>query len=117
LVVTDRLLSRHTQRDDRQGDIISETASSEPEKEHLHLVETTEAVPESETKPEKLVTAAEVAELLSVHQNYVYELAGHGELPSYKFGGNRRFRWSEVESWLRRTYVQPSSEATTTEGG
>ena len=33
-----------------------------------------------DAEPKLLVTAAEVAELLSVHQNYVYELAGHGEL-------------------------------------
>ena len=49
---------------------------------------------------ERLLTAREVAERLSVHANYVYALAKAGELPSYRFGGNRRFSWAEVELWL-----------------
>lgn len=60
-------------------------------------------------QPEKLLTASDVAELLSVHPNYVYDQASKGGMPSYKFGGNRRFRWSQVESWLQGTFVQPVS--------
>jgi excisionase family DNA binding protein len=47
-----------------------------------------------------LLTARELAERLGVHPNYVYALAKSGELPSYRFGGNRRFSWAEVELWL-----------------
>lgn len=61
----------------------------------------------SEVQPERLLTAKEVADLLGVHQNYVYDQAGKGFIPSYKFGGHRRFRWSEVENWLRKSYVEP----------
>lgn len=57
---------------------------------------------------EKYLTASQLAEILGVHENYVYERAASGEMPSIKFGGNRRFRWSEIEAWLdnqrQRTY-------------
>ena len=49
---------------------------------------------------ERLLTAKEVAARLGVHTNYIYSRAVAGELPSYRFGGNRRFRWSEIEAWL-----------------
>jgi excisionase family DNA binding protein len=50
--------------------------------------------------PERLLTAKELATQLNVHPNYVYGLATSGELPSFRIGGNRRFRWSDVEAWL-----------------
>jgi excisionase family DNA binding protein len=49
---------------------------------------------------EPLLSARELAEILGVNLNYVYEQAAAGRLPSYKIGGNRRFRASEVEAWL-----------------
>jgi len=52
------------------------------------------------TEPERFLTARQLADLLCVHENYVYEQAARGRLPSYKFGGNRRFRWSEIDGWL-----------------
>ena len=50
---------------------------------------------------EPLLSARELAAVLGVNLNYVYEQAVDGRLPSYKIGGNRRFRASEVEEWLR----------------
>jgi excisionase family DNA binding protein len=41
----------------------------------------------------------ELALALGVSTDWVYEKAAAGELPSYKFGGHRRFRISEVEGW------------------
>jgi excisionase family DNA binding protein len=49
---------------------------------------------------ERFLTARELAELLNVSENYIYDLAAKGILPSYKIRGNRRFRWSEIEQWL-----------------
>ena len=50
---------------------------------------------------EPLLTAKQVAELLGCRVNSVYELAGRGELPSYKVAGvGRRFRETEIERWL-----------------
>ena len=40
---------------------------------------------------ESMMTARQVAELLGVHENWVYDQAASGELPSYKIGGTRRF--------------------------
>jgi excisionase family DNA binding protein len=49
---------------------------------------------------ESMMTAREVAELLGVHENWVYDQAVAGDLPSYKIGGARRFRPDEIEAWL-----------------
>jgi excisionase family DNA binding protein len=54
---------------------------------------------------ERLMTATDVAAMLGVHPNYVYDLATSVELPSFKIGGNRRFRRSEVERWLEKKHV------------
>ena len=40
---------------------------------------------------ESMMTVRQVAELLGVHENWVYDQAASGELPSYKIGGTRRF--------------------------
>lgn len=49
---------------------------------------------------ESMLTARQVAELLGVHENWVYDLAARGELPSYKIGGTRRFVREEVDGWI-----------------
>lgn len=56
---------------------------------------------------ESFVTATQVAEVLGVTPDWVYEqaklwerTAGLRGLPSYKIGGNRRFRWTEIEAAL-----------------
>jgi excisionase family DNA binding protein len=49
---------------------------------------------------ERLLTARELADTLAVHPNYIYSLAAAGEIPSYRIGGNRRFLWREVQTWL-----------------
>lgn len=49
---------------------------------------------------ESMLTARQVAELLGVHENWVYDLAVRGELPSYKIGGTRRFIRDEIFGWI-----------------
>ena len=49
---------------------------------------------------ETMLTARQVAEYLGLRENWVYDRAIVGDLPSYKLGGSRRFRRSEVEAWL-----------------
>jgi excisionase family DNA binding protein len=49
---------------------------------------------------ESMLTARQVAELLGVHENWVYEMAASGELPSYKIGGTRRFDGDEIRRWI-----------------
>ena len=60
---------------------------------------------------ERMVTARQVAKTLGVHENWVYDRAVGGDLPSYKVGGSRRFLWSEVERWLQTVARQPVAEA------
>lgn len=48
-----------------------------------------------------MITAREVAEYLGLRENWVYDHAIAGDIPSYKIGGSRRFRLSEVDEWLR----------------
>jgi excisionase family DNA binding protein len=49
---------------------------------------------------ESMMTARQVAELLGVHENWVYDHAASGELPSYKIGGTRRFIRVEVDGFI-----------------
>jgi excisionase family DNA binding protein len=49
---------------------------------------------------ESMMTARQVAELLGVHENWVYDQAASGELPSYKIGGARRFDPDELRGWI-----------------
>jgi excisionase family DNA binding protein len=49
---------------------------------------------------ESMMTARQVAELLGVHENWVYDQAASGELPSYKIGGTRRFDADELRGWI-----------------
>jgi excisionase family DNA binding protein len=49
---------------------------------------------------EPMMTARQVAELLGVHENWVYDQAVGGDLPSYKIGGARRFDPVELRQWI-----------------
>ncbi len=49
---------------------------------------------------ESMMTVRQVAELLGVHENWVYDQAASGALPSYKIGGTRRFVREEVLVWI-----------------
>jgi excisionase family DNA binding protein len=51
---------------------------------------------------EPWISVDDLARILGVSTDWVYERAASGELPSYKFGGHRRFRISEVEEWASR---------------
>jgi excisionase family DNA binding protein len=71
---------------------------------------------------ESMMTARQVAELLGVHENWVYDQAASGALPSYKIGGARRFDAEELRAWIaehraaerrRRTRSQAIREAVT----
>ena len=49
---------------------------------------------------DSMMTVRQVAELLGVHENWVYDQAATGELPSYKIGGTRRFDPDELRGWI-----------------
>ena len=52
------------------------------------------------SSPEPLLTAVQVAGQLGVPKSWVYEKSALGVIPSIKVGVYRRFRWSQIESWL-----------------
>jgi excisionase family DNA binding protein len=57
-----------------------------------------------------MMTARQVAELIGVHENWVYDQAASGKLPSYKIGGTRRFDLEELRGWIaERREREPSA--------
>ena len=46
------------------------------------------------------LTAVEVAELLKITKNTVYELAKRGDIPSYKIGKKLRIDKKDVEEYI-----------------
>ena len=58
---------------------------------------------------ESMMTARQVAELLGVHENWVYDQAARGRLPSYKIGGTRRFDPTEIRRFIAE-HRQPTRQ-------
>ena len=53
--------------------------------------------------PEPYLSASEIAEVLGMSRDWIYERAKAGDLPSYKLpGGKRRFLYSELQDALQR---------------
>lgn len=50
--------------------------------------------------PDRLLTAAEVAERLGVPKTWVLESARSGAMPCVRLGRYVRFQWADVERWL-----------------
>lgn len=51
---------------------------------------------------EKLLTAAEVAEILHVKPNHVYQLRAQHKIPYIKVGGAVRFSEEKIKTWLEQ---------------
>lgn len=49
---------------------------------------------------ERLLTAAEVAELLAVPLSWVREATRDGRLPHLKLGRYRRYQYAAIQAWL-----------------
>jgi excisionase family DNA binding protein len=54
---------------------------------------------------ERLLTAAEIAELLGFAAGTIVDWAEHGTIPAFKIGGRLRFRENEVLDWLEQRRV------------
>jgi predicted DNA-binding transcriptional regulator AlpA len=52
-------------------------------------------------EPEPMVDVKRVEELYGNPRSWWYSAAESGRVPSYKVGKYRRFRISEIESWLQ----------------
>jgi excisionase family DNA binding protein len=51
------------------------------------------------TDPE-ILTLKEVSEILRVHPHTVYKLVRQGKIPSFRFGGDWRFRRDRIVQWI-----------------
>jgi putative molybdopterin biosynthesis protein len=56
------------------------------------------------------LTAPEVAELLKISQNTVYELVKRGQLNCYKVGRKMRFTYEDVQNYINSSRTAPLSE-------
>jgi len=56
-----------------------------------------------------MMSAKQVAEFFGLHENWVYDQAASGNLPSYKLGGARRFLLTEIQAWLAHRRGVPSA--------
>jgi excisionase family DNA binding protein len=58
---------------------------------------------------ERLLTAAEVADLLAVPISWVREATRDGRIPHLRLGHYRRYRATSIESWLESQQTGPES--------
>jgi excisionase family DNA binding protein len=49
----------------------------------------------------QVLTAAEVAQMLGVSKDYIYDACARDELPHVRLGRSIRFRRESIEQWLR----------------
>jgi excisionase family DNA binding protein len=48
----------------------------------------------------KVMTLAEVADFMHVHQSRVYRLLKHHQIPAFKLGSDWRFNQESIERWV-----------------
>ncbi len=53
----------------------------------------------------KLLTPADLAELLRVSTGHVYRLVAQRRVPFIRFGGSVRFRSDSIELWIQRQEI------------
>lgn len=56
---------------------------------------------------EKLLTAVEVAGMLQVTRQAIYQWVHHRRIPCIRVGGSVRFRKSDIEDWLNANTQAP----------
>jgi excisionase family DNA binding protein len=57
----------------------------------------------------RLLTAAEVAELLAVPTSWVYEQSRAGRIPTVALGRYRRFREEAIAAWIEQLEPAPGN--------
>ena len=59
----------------------------------------------------RLLSAAEVADLLGVPKSWVYEQSRQGRIPTVALGRYRRFRQEAIEAWIEQLEADPRRHA------
>jgi excisionase family DNA binding protein len=67
-----------------------------------------DARPADALRTDRLLTASEVAELLTVPESWVREATRHGHLPHLKLGRYRRYQPTAIQAWLREQQAGPT---------
>lgn len=62
---------------------------------------------------EPLIDAEQAARILGMSTDWLYEQAAAGRLPSYKIGGKRKFRASELEAFIQQAKSGKMATVTT----
>ena len=47
-----------------------------------------------------VMSIKEAASYLELHESTIYRLAGNGEIPAFKLGGQWRFKKDVIDQWL-----------------
>jgi excisionase family DNA binding protein len=50
--------------------------------------------------PRRIMTAAEVAEYLRVHQSTIYKMTAKGQIPFFRIGFDYRFHRDAIDKWM-----------------
>lgn len=66
---------------------------------------------DTSTAFEALLSAAQAAQLLSIHPNTLRLWARAGTVPCLRLGRRVAFRASQINEWLATTYTQPAVRA------
>ena len=56
-------------------------------------------------------TVTELAKYLKLHKYTIRRLARNGKIPSFKAGGQWRFRKDEIDKWSKNKYVLDKGES------
>ena len=57
-----------------------------------------------------ILDAEDVAKMLHVHSRTIMRLAGQGQIPGFKVGGQWRFRREAIEEYIRQQEQKYSSQ-------
>jgi excisionase family DNA binding protein len=59
-------------------------------------------------RPDRLLTANQVADLLALPVSWVREQTRNNSIPHLKLGRYRRYQQSAIQAWLREQHAGPS---------
>lgn len=73
------------------------------------MITTQQETPSSD----RLMTTAEVMRLLNLSRTKIWTMVQYDGLPAFKFGGDYRYRESEILKWMEQFRVQNDKTLTT----
>lgn len=71
--------------------------------------EPAETVPDPSPPDDTLMTTTELMKFLNLSRTKIWTMIQHEGLPAFKFGGDYRFRKSEILQWMEKYRANNSS--------